>query len=157
MKPGDWISRFMAEIGASDCVVVVLSEKYLRSHFCMRELLGLYQTSQGEKSTMLDRIVPVVLPSADIDRAESRLTHAKHWKTRYDTIRAAAAGLDLLEQGEATRRELLAVADFKHHVVDMLAWLSDVLMPRVAQAGAQAGDDAAVDAAVELVRRRIGG
>ena len=157
MKPGDWISRFMTEIGTSDCVVVVLSEKYLRSHFCMRELLGIYQTSQGEKSTMLDRIVPIVLPNADIDLTESRLSHARHWKARYKTIRAATDGLDMLEQGETTRRELLAVADFKHHVVDMLAWLSDVLMPRVAFSGHDDGEDAVVDAAVQLVSRRIGG
>jgi internalin A len=158
MRPGDWISRFMAEIGSSACVVVVLSQRYLQSHYCMRELLSLYQTSQGDKAAMLGRVVPMVLPSAHIDRAESRLQHAKYWKARYDDIARATEGLDMLEQGETTRRELLAVADFKHHVVDMLAWLADVLMPRVgAKASADGdGDGAVVAAAAELVRQRLG-
>jgi len=156
LAPGDWVSHFMTEIGYSDCAVVVISDKYLKSHYCMRELLSLYQTSQADKSEMLERIVPIVLPTADIDSDESRLNHAKYWKSRYEEIHEAAQGLDLLEQGDATRRALLTVADFKHHVVDMLAWVSDVLMPRVGAAG-QAGDDAAViQAAAILVRKRTG-
>jgi len=43
MRTGDWISHFMAEIGRADRVLVVLSDKYLRSPNCMRELLHLYQ------------------------------------------------------------------------------------------------------------------
>ena len=47
LRPGDWIPRFMQEIGRAECVLVVFSEKYLRSIYCMRELLYLYQSSSG--------------------------------------------------------------------------------------------------------------
>lgn len=156
LRAGDWISRFMDEIGDSNCVVIVLSAKYLESPYCMRELLSLYQTSLGNKSTMLDRIVPVVLPSACISRPEDRLRHVRYWKERYNDIEAAGQGLSVLEFGETTRRELLAVADFKHHVADMLAWLTDTLMPRMSSATKQGKSEFLVRSAVDLVRSRIG-
>ena len=152
MRTGDWISRFMAEIGASPCVVTVISAEYLRSEFCMRELLALYQTSQGDKASMLERIVPVVLPDAGIRELKHRHDHALYWRQRYEEIEASGARLSQLEQGDATRHELLAMADFKHHVVDMLTWVADVLKPRVGS-----GDEPdPVPAVAEWVKQRIG-
>jgi internalin A len=37
------ISQFMADIGRGDCVVVIISDKYLKSPYCMHELLAIYQ------------------------------------------------------------------------------------------------------------------
>jgi internalin A len=59
MQVGDGISCFMAEIGRADHVLVVLSDKYLRSPNCMRELLYLFQHSLGDRADLMGRIVPV--------------------------------------------------------------------------------------------------
>jgi internalin A len=63
MRSGDLISGFMKRIGFADHVIVVSSDKYLRSRYCMAELYGIYQRSLGEKEGFLRRIIP--LPLAD--------------------------------------------------------------------------------------------
>src|SRR5690349_5903289 len=64
MRPGDLISRFMKRIGLADHMIVVLSDKYLRSPYCMTELYYIYQRSIGEKEEFLRRIVPLRLDDA---------------------------------------------------------------------------------------------
>jgi hypothetical protein len=49
MRPGELISGFMKRIGRADHVIVVLSDKYLQSTYCMTELHSIYQRSLGEK------------------------------------------------------------------------------------------------------------
>lgn len=134
MRPGDWISHFMFEIGQSQCVLVVLSHKYLQSHYCMRELLYLHQSSLGDKASLLERIVPVVLDDARIDNAGDRLDAVKYWTERRKRLETDCAGMDIVAMGASTREELLLIRDFEHHCADMLAWVSDVLMPRGAAA-----------------------
>ena len=59
LRPGDLISGFMKRIGLADHVIVVLSDKYLRSPYCMTELHSIYQRSVGEKEDFLRRIIPL--------------------------------------------------------------------------------------------------
>src|SRR6516165_2213749 len=61
MRSGDLISGFMKRIGLADRVIVVLSDKYLRSAYCMTELYSIYQRSVGEKEDFLRRITSIVL------------------------------------------------------------------------------------------------
>ena len=151
MLPGDWISKFMAEIGQSQCVLVVFSDKYLKSSYCMRELLHLYQSSLGDKAAMLERIVPIVLGDAKIDDAFARLKVVRHWKAERKHLENATQGLDPVALGATTLNELRMIRDFEHHSADMLAWVADVLMPRDA-AAVSAGDFQAV---VDLLQRRL--
>jgi hypothetical protein len=64
LHPGDLISDFMKAIAQADQVVVVLSDKYLRSPYCMTELHGIYQRAQGEKSDFLEHVIPLALNDA---------------------------------------------------------------------------------------------
>ncbi len=57
------ISAFMKEIGRGGCVIAVISDKYLRSAFCMYELLEVYRNREFHK-----RVCPVILPDARINR-----------------------------------------------------------------------------------------
>lgn len=133
LRPGDWISTFMAEIGRADQVVVVLSAKYLQSHYCMQELLHLWRSSLGEKTAFMARIVVRVLQDAALTDQVSLLQHAKYWQQERQRLETATDGLDPLSWGDSTRHRLLAIREFQTHVVDMLAWMTDVVMPRGAE------------------------
>ena len=130
MRTGDWISRFIAEIGLATKVVVILSAKYLRSPYCMQELLYLWQSSLGDRGSMLDRIAPVVLSDACIDQAVDRLKVVRYWKEERQRLEGATEGLDLLSWGDSTRAQLLLIRGIEHHSADMLSWVADVLIPR---------------------------
>lgn len=85
------IREFMQEIGRGHAVVVVLSDKYLRSPNCMYELVEI--TRSGD---VHERIFPVVLPDADIYDMARRIDYRLHWKKKLDELNAkgAEAGMD---------------------------------------------------------------
>jgi internalin A len=86
MRSGDLISGFMKRIGLADHVIVVLSDKYLRSPYCMTELHSIYQRSVGEKEDFLRRIIPVTLKGANIGEWQDRVVHAKYWETQFQAM-----------------------------------------------------------------------
>jgi hypothetical protein len=49
MAPGDRISEFMARIGRGDRVIVFLSDKYLKSTYCMTELFEVWRQLPGAR------------------------------------------------------------------------------------------------------------
>jgi hypothetical protein len=86
MRSGDLISGFMKRIGLADHVIVILSEKYLGSIYCMTELHSIYQRSVGEKEAFLRRIIPVVLDDAQIAAWRDRVAHAQHWRAEFEEM-----------------------------------------------------------------------
>jgi len=149
LRAGDWISRFMRDIGRADMVLVVLSEKYLRSVYCMRELLYLHDTSQGEKATFLRRIVPLIMGDLSCARARDRHPYVVHWEQEHANLSALLEQRGLTTVGEADRREWLAIQAFKQHVSDLLAWVADTLMPQGTELRTRG-----IDAAIGLLRER---
>ena len=124
MRPGDLISGFMKRIGLADHAIVVLSDKYLRSPYCMTELHYIYQNSRLEKQEFLDRIIPLVLDDARFGTPEERVEYVKHWEARYLKLKS-----DL---------DHLSVEDFRFYksmqkwhldIGEMLTYVSDVLCP----------------------------
>lgn len=86
------IKTFMESIGAGKYVVVVISDKYLRSENCMFEMLELQKHSRA-----YERIFPVVLRDADIYDEARRLRYITYWSEKtaelnraYDAIQDKA-------------------------------------------------------------------
>ena len=130
MRTGDWISAFMREIGQSRHVLVLLDDKYLRSPYCMRELLYLYQSSLGDKAAFCRRIVPWLPESLLLSPVKHRLPYLRHWKEEAKLHQELLDEFSLVELSPETRDEVLLVKDFCHRTDDMLAWIADPLMPR---------------------------
>ena len=93
----DSIDQFMRAIGAGKYVLAVVSDKYLRSEYCMFEALRMMAHERFE-----ERVFPVVLPDADIFSAEKALEYSVFWQKK------ASAFSKLLD--EAGRHS--AVAEF---------------------------------------------
>lgn len=139
------IPSFAEKIGRADRVLVLLSDKYLRSPNCMRELLHLFQRSQGDRADLMGRVVTVILGDLKIDRAIGRLTYVRHWRDEYAALESAYRELGVTAMGAADREEWRAIQDFQHRVSDLMAWVADVLMPRGAEG---------LDAALERLQTR---
>lgn len=69
------IKAFMERIGRGKCVVVVISEKYLKSENCMFELV---QIAKNEE--FYERIFPVVLEDAKIYKPIERIQYVQYWE-----------------------------------------------------------------------------
>jgi internalin A len=112
-------------------IVAVLSDKYLRSPFCMYELFGIFRRCRDRSDEFLAHVIPIVLPDAKIGRAVDRLKYAAFWKQERDELEQTIRGLDdVAYAGVEIIKEYRLVDEFAHNVADMLAYLNDKLMPR---------------------------
>jgi internalin A len=72
LHPGDSIERFMRDIGAGDRIFVFLSDKYLKSPFCMFELHEVWRQSRQDAEVLRDRLRLWTLGDANIRTPEDR-------------------------------------------------------------------------------------
>lgn len=77
------ITDFMKKIGTGKAVVVIISDKYLKSPYCMFELMEIYRNHD-----FLERIFPIVMEDAAIFDAEGKAKYFKHWKTKKAELEA---------------------------------------------------------------------
>ncbi len=71
------IRDFMQEIGRGHAVIVIISDKYLKSPNCMFELVEI-----SKSKDIHDRIFPIVLADADIYNPVNRIKYIKHWEDK---------------------------------------------------------------------------
>jgi len=83
------IKEFMERIGQGNCVIVVVSDKYLRSPNCMFELVEIAENKQFH-----DRIFPIVLGDADIYDPIKRLGYVRHWEVKRAELADAMKTVD---------------------------------------------------------------
>jgi internalin A len=125
MQRGDLISVFMKRLSRADCVIVVLSNEYLRSRYCMTELYDVYRRSLGVEDEFQRRVIPLLLDNSRINDWEDRLVYAQFWKDQYQKMEPHLSIL-----GGASRRLYDDMYDWHRHIDDILGFLSDRLGPR---------------------------
>ena len=147
LEPGDWVSSFMKEIGKAQFVLIVISEKYLTSPYCMQELLHIKNHALGDQKAFLNKVIPIVAKDLPIYSLQDRMDQTLYWKQRIEKIHetANASGMTLMEFGVEAVAEVKTMEEFQRHVADILKWVSDVVMPQ--------GLDG-VEAAVRLLLKR---
>ncbi len=128
-RSGDRISEFMREIGRGARVLVLLSDPYLRSPNCMRELLHLYHRHLENAQDLQKHVLPLILDSGLTSTAKQRLGYVKFWKQRLAELKEDSAGLDPVEC-LPTHHEMAMIEEFRLKTEDMLIFLDDILMPR---------------------------
>jgi DNA mismatch repair ATPase MutS len=111
------IKQFMQQIGQGKCVVVIISDKYLRSKNCMYELLEI--SRNGE---FYDRIFPIVLSDAKIYKAIERLNYIKYWESEIKELNQAMKEVDLANL-QGFREEI----DLYTEIRNKIASLVDIL------------------------------
>lgn len=91
----DSIRDFMRRIGQGKCIVVVISEKYLRSENCMFEMIEITKAQN-----LRERIFPIVLPDANIYKATGRIRYVQYWE---DEIRELDEALKTVRGDNLTK------------------------------------------------------
>ena len=83
------IKEFMERIGRGNCVVVIVSEKYLHSPNCMFELVEIAENKQFH-----DRVFPIILAGANIEDPLRRVEYVKFWEIKRAELAEAMKTLD---------------------------------------------------------------
>src|SRR5262245_11399991 len=75
------IRQFMERVGEGSCVIVVLSDKYLRSKNCMYELVEI-----ASNKDFVNRVFPIVISDTKIYDAIDRINYKKYWKQKKEEL-----------------------------------------------------------------------
>jgi internalin A len=149
-RPGDRISDFMREIARGARVLVLLSDKYVRSANCMQELSYLYDRHRADPRGLDDHVLPLIVDKGFRCSTEQRLGYVRYWKDELARLKQLSVGLEPHECLSAIE-EMQTISRFVGMTDQVLKFMDDVLMPRVEDLPSE--DFAAVKAAL----RRLGG
>ena len=134
----------MREIGLGDRVFVFLSDKYLRSAFCMKELFEIWWNSRQNESDFVKRVRLITLDDAKIWDIDGRLEYASYWDGEFEKLSAALVGRRATLLADADIQSFRLMADFAHHVGTILALFADTVQPKTFEEFLRHGfDDAA--------------
>lgn len=75
------ISDFMSEIGNANYVIVALSDKYLKSRFCMFELYEIYKNVGMDKAKFIERIFPLRVENINLNDTDVVNGYVNYWET----------------------------------------------------------------------------
>lgn len=114
------IGAFMQEIGRGHAVVVVISDKYLRSPNCMYELVEIARQPQ-----LSDRIFPVVLRDAEIYDPVARIGYVRHWEERLKALDEAMRGVSAANL-QGLREEIDSYDEIRDRIAGLTALLKDM-------------------------------
>ena len=133
MKIGDRISIFMDRIGKGAVdgrVCIVLSDKYLKSPYCMHELFDVWRNCREDGGTFIERTQVLVLPSAKISTEIERAQYVIHWQNvfkAHDALVREHGQFALSDKGNA---EFRLMSRFVSETANVLQLVQDTLHPR---------------------------
>lgn len=130
MKQGERISRFMRELAAHDRIVIVLSDKYLKSEYCMFELSEIWRRAQQDGDTFLSRVMVWALPDARIHNIRDRLAVAVHWRDSFAELDRIVRQEGPTLLGESDMVKYKQMERYAAEVGNMLTLIADTLLPR---------------------------
>ena len=109
------IKEFMQQIGKGNLVILIISDKYLKSKNCMFELMEV-----ENKGDFFDRIFPIVLSDADIYDSLGILRYLKFWDQKIKDLNASAKELDNLADTRKVQEDINLYTDIRG-AIDALA------------------------------------
>lgn len=130
MQFGDRIGDFMRRLAHGKLIFVILSEKYLRSVFCMTELYQIWQNCRSNGDEFIAKVRVFTLSDARIANLFQRTEHAVWWKGEHDRVKVLvdAHGADILSPDDYA--QFRNMGHFVRRVPDILSLVSDTLRPR---------------------------
>jgi internalin A len=131
-KYGDRISTFAARLGkgvVNGRVCIILSDKYLKSVYCMHELFDVWRNCRQDDDTFIARTRVFVLPSAKIATARERSHYIKYWRDALDELESLVKenGDSILSDAEIAERRIMR--RFVHETANILRLVQDTLRP----------------------------
>lgn len=114
------IRDFMRQFGRGHAVIVVISDKYLKSPNCMFELVEI-----ARNKDLYDRVFPIVLGDADIYDPVNRIKYIKHWENKIKELDEAMKSVSAANL-QGMREELDSYDEIRDNVSNLTFFLKDM-------------------------------
>ena len=95
MALGDSIRAFMLDIARSPRIFVFLSDKYLKSTYCMRELYETWRECRQDAEELKQRVRVFKLPDANISDVYARAAYRDYWDREHQRRSALDQQIEL--------------------------------------------------------------
>lgn len=115
------IQEFEQRLGRGECIILVISDKYLRSEHCMYELV---EVSNNQR--LRERVFPIVLADAHLYKALDRLTYIRHWDKQIKELNQAIKKVDTLTDLNAITADLDKYGRIRANLDNLTKLLSDM-------------------------------
>ncbi|WP_051286973.1 toll/interleukin-1 receptor domain-containing protein [Algoriphagus mannitolivorans] len=115
------IREFMQQIGKGDVVILIISDKYLKSKNCMFELL-----EAEKKGEFYKRIFPIVLPDADIYDSLGMVNYLKYWDQKIKELNQSVKELENLADTRKIQEDINLYTDIRGAFDDLASRLSNM-------------------------------
>ncbi len=119
---GNSIRQFMHQIGKGNYVIIVVSDKYLRSEYCMFEAVEILKIKGYEQ-----RIFPIVLPDANVYSHEGKFEYINYWRTQQAKIEQMIQTTLNVEDDFAMLNIANKIVEIAKGIDDFLFFVSDKL------------------------------
>jgi hypothetical protein len=114
------IREYMEDLGQGHCVILILSDEYLKSEYCMFELLEIKAHENIRK-----RVFPVVLDSVAIDNVDDLADYLLFWEKKKKNLEAKLSKIGR-EYTEEINKKLDLYADIRREFTNIISILSDM-------------------------------
>jgi hypothetical protein len=115
------IKAFMEQIGRGKAVIVVISEKYLKSENCMFELVQIAKNGQ-----FYDRIFPIVLADARIYKPIDRAKYIKYWDQQIQELNQALKSIDSAANLPSLYKDINLYTEIRNTIDGLIDILRDM-------------------------------
>jgi tetratricopeptide (TPR) repeat protein len=85
------IEEYMLDIAKADYIILLISEKYLKSDYCMYEAIELLSRN---KEGLKEKIFPVLLPDANIFDMDRHISYVDYWTKQFKEGQKKLKGKD---------------------------------------------------------------
>jgi hypothetical protein len=114
------IKGFMEQLGRGKAVIVVISEKYLKSENCMFELVQIARNGQFS-----DRIFPIVLADAQIYKPVQRIKYVQHWEQQIKELDEAMKSVSSANL-QGFREEIDLYTEIRNTIAELTNIIKDM-------------------------------
>jgi len=115
------VNDFMNKIGRTGFIIIIISDKYLKSENCMYELVQIQK-----KGNSFNRIFPIVLSDADIYKPMNRLKYVKYWEDKIKDVNNALKDINDMSVIAEIQRELMNYREILNTFANILNILKDM-------------------------------
>ena len=139
LNSGDRISKFMQRLAMGHYIILVISQKYVQSHYCMNELYGIYRNCGADADKFINKVIPLITSDACIDNLSDRMKAGIYWKRQHEKLIPLIKELGADNIGEEEFKEYKNIGDFAMHVTRILSLVKDKLISRDFEKASQDG------------------
>ena len=127
---GELISEFMQRLSEGDRVFIFISDKYLKSQYCMYELFQMWRNRRQDKAEFLRHVRVFTIDGSNISSPSDWLAYTKYWKMEREKLRQAINDVGWEEAGEEVMKRFIQINTFTRQISDILALFADTVQPR---------------------------